>query len=113
MGQSGFRMRAKFQRDAFFAQAERLRAKLAFGVCVRRRYRGTVLSAKARRSNTGARQSDDQNVLAAQLESARHLPLLETLPATSTFWRSQKLGRLPQFKRRQRKQREDQRDDPE
>jgi hypothetical protein len=31
-----------------------------------------MLGAKARGRNTGARQSDDQNMLAAQLESACH-----------------------------------------
>src|ERR1700719_3536941 len=65
-------MRAKLQRDALFAQAEGLRAKLAFGVRVRGRDSRAMLGAKTGRSNAGAGQSDDQNVLAAQLEAACH-----------------------------------------
>jgi hypothetical protein len=79
MGQSGFRMCPKFQRDAFFAQAERLRSKFTLGVRVGSRHSCAMLSAKTRRSNTGARQSDDQNMLAAQLESACH-SFAETFP---------------------------------
>src|ERR1700730_7603292 len=85
MRQSGFRMRAKLQRDAFFAQAERLRPKLAFRVRVRSRDGRARLGAKARRGDTGTRQSDDQNMLAAQLESACHCSARNLSPILQTF----------------------------
>src|SRR6202140_4535254 len=98
-------MRAKLQRDALFAQAEGLRAKLAFGVRVRGRDSRAMLSAKTGRSNAGAGQSDDQNVLAAQLESACHCftPNLNSFRLSCSQTRLFSTRSLPQFKRGQRK----------
>src|ERR1700719_3926104 len=105
-------MRAKLQRDALFAQAEGLRAKLAFGVRVRGRDSRAMLGAKTGRSNAGAGQSDDQNVLAAQLESACHCFTPNLSDAFRLFLRSQTRS-LPQFKGGQCKERKDQRQNPE